>query len=392
MRWLVLLVLMFGWGASYLQRVAVSVVAPMLRQDLSLTNVQLGWVFSAFGFGLMGGYVLMTVVTALCGARWGLVVAFAGASFAASASGLASTPSGVIIARSLLGLFTGGLLPAAIQAVREWFPPRLRPLAIGLILASGQAALALAPPLIVSVNQATAWRSVLITSGIPTLIAALLCIVLWQSPPPREPSRGMSAPAFASTGMLALGLFLAAPISNFTLTWLPTYFRDKLGFGYERVGTVSLAVMVAGTCGALLVGVVAWALIRTGISPSKARAMLLTACGCLLPLAALTGSVGRWELVILLLALGSLGYQGWSTLLYSAVADTLPARGVVIGAALGALMVNLSGMLSPMAFGHMIQTSGYDPVFRALGVAAVVALVGVGLLAWLVRQEPSTIR
>lgn len=387
MRWIVLLVLAFGWGASYLQRVAMSVSAPVLMRELNLTPVQMGWIFSAFVFGLMAGYVLMTVITALWGTRWGLVVAFAGASIAALASGLASTQTGMIIARAVLGVFTGGLLPAAVQSVREWFPARLRPFAIGLIFATGQAAAALTPPLIAFVNQATAWRTVLIATGAPTLIAAGLCVAVWQSPP-REKSRSLSKAAFASTGMLALGLFFAAPITYFTLTWLPTYLRDRLDLGFDRVGSARVLAMVAGICGALLVGLVAWIMMRGGISPSKARAVLLTACGLLLPPVAFSGGIANWEFVILLLTVSSMACQGWSTLLYSAVADTLPARSVAIGAAIGGLMVNLSGTLSPMAFGYVIQSSGYDLVFRGLGATAALALLLVALLAWLVHQEP----
>ena len=60
-----------------------------------------------------------------------------------------------------------------------------------------------------------------------------------------------------------------------------------------------------------------------------------------------------------------------------------------IGAAIGALLVNLSGTLSPVVFGYAIQNSGYDFVFRGLGFAATLAFIGVMLLAWLVRQEPA---
>jgi ACS family hexuronate transporter-like MFS transporter len=387
--WPVLVVLMWGWGATYLQRVTLSVLAPSLQRELSLTTAQLGWVLSAFAIGLMAGYVLMTVVTVVCGTRWGLLVAFVGASLAAFASGLASTPAGMIIARSLLGFFTGGLLPAAVQSVREWFPSRQRPLAIGLLLASGQAAAALTPTLAPYVAQALAWRTVLIITGLPTVIAAVLCIVVWQSPPPREKSRGVSTAAIASTGMLALGLFLTAPVSYFMMTWLPMYVRQNLGVGLARVGTAGLAAGVAGVCGAILAGTIAWAMIRTGISATKTRAVLLTVCGAMLPLVALGGNAARWEFVILSLVVCSAAYQGWSTLLYSAVADTLPARGVAIVTAIGALMVSLSGMLSPVAFGSMIQTSGYDLVFRILAAGAAGALLWVGFLAWFVRQEPA---
>jgi hypothetical protein len=108
----------------------------------------------------------------------------------------------------------------------------------------------------------------------------------------------------------------------------------------------------------------------------------------LLPVA-LAGSVAKLESLILLLAVSAMAYQGWSTLLYWSVADVFPARGVVIGAAIGALLVNLSGTLSPVVFGYAIQNSGYDFVFRGLGFAATLAFIGVMLLAWLVRQEPA---
>jgi len=387
--WPVLLVLMFALGASYLQRVAVSIVAPLLRRELHLADAELGWLFSAFAFGLMAGYILMTVVTALCGTRWGLVVALGGASLAALASGLASGLTGMIIARFLLGFFTGGLLPAAVQSVREWFPSRWRPLAIGLLLASGQAASVLAPFLVAHVAQATAWRTALMITGLPTVIAAVLCIAAWQWLPPREASHGVSAGAVASTGMLALGLLLTAPVYYFMMTWLPMYVRDHLGAGLERLGTASIAAGVAGVCGAILAGTIASVMICAGASPSKARAVLLTLCGAVLPLVVLGGSIARWELVIPLLAVCLAAYQGWSTLLYSAVAETLPARGVAIGAAIGALMGSLSGLLSPVAFGYMIQASGYGLVFGVLAAAAAAALLVVALLAWLVRQEPA---
>lgn len=388
-QWLVLLVLVFGWGASYFQRNAFSVLAPLFRGDLAVSSVQLGWAFSAFMFGLMTGHVFLTVVTALCGTRWGLVAAFAGMSLSACASGAFPNITGIIVARFLLGFFTGGLLPAAIQSAREWFPSRLRPLVIGAILTAGPAALLLAPLLVVFLSHVVGWRLVLILTGIPTAITAVLCIVAWPSPPGRETFRGVSAAAWASTGMLALGLFFAAPVSSFVLTFLLTYLRNYRDVSLQAVAVSGVLVLVAGCCGALLAGAIAWAATGAGTSSSKVRAAMLSACGCLLPLVPLSGVMRDSTGVIVLAALSAAAFQGWSTLLYSAVADTLPARGVAVAAAFGALMLDFSGMVSPLAFGQMIQRSGgFQPVFLTVAATALVALLGVALLAWLVRQEP----
>jgi sugar phosphate permease len=388
-QWLVLLVLVFGYAASHLQRIALSLLAPVIQRDLGVSSVQLGLVFGASGLGFMAGYVLMTVVTALCGTRWSLVAAFAGGSLAACASGLFPTITGIIAARFLLGFFTGGLLPAAVQSAREWFPSRLRPLVIGAILAAGPAASALVTPLVVFLSQAMGWRTVLIITGLPTAIAAVLCVVAWPSPPPRETFRGISAAAWASTGMLALGLFFAAPVSYFVMSWLPMYLQAGHNVDLAAARNAITLLPVAGCGGGLLAGVIAWAAAGAGTSSSKVRAAMLTVCGCLLPLVALSAFAQNWAIVIVLAALSAAAYQGWATLLYSAVADTFPARGVAVAAAFGALVLGLSGIASPIAIGQMISSSGYQPVLVMVAASALVALLAVGLLAWRVPQEPA---
>jgi MFS family permease len=390
--WPILAVLLLGYGATYLQRIDLSLAMPFLQRELALSNVQTGWVFSAFVLGLIAGYVLITIITALGGTRWGVFVSLAGATLAASATGLVQNLAGLIIVRALLGVFVAGLLPAAVQAAREWFPSRIRPFAIGLVLASGQLVAAVAPPLFGWLLGAgrMGWRTPLLLSGVPTAIAAALCIMLWPARTPREPSRWVSGAAIASAVMLAVGLMLTAPAGFFLSTWLPYHANRTWGIGFAGARMASVVSPAAGMCGALAAGAIAWAMMSKGAGASRTRAVLLTVCGAMLPLVAIAGFISRWPFVLLLMGVGSLAYAGWSTLLYSAVAETLPARGVAIGAAIGALMASLSAMLVPMAWGRLVAAEG-DQLF-SLGVAATaaLALLVVALLAWLVRQEPET--
>jgi sugar phosphate permease len=259
---------------------------------------------------------------------------------------------------------------------------------IGAILVLGQAASALLTPLVAFLSQVMGWRATFIVTGLPVAIAAVLCVVAWPSPPSRETFRGVSPAAWASTGMLALGLFFAAPVSYFIARWLPMYLRADRNVDLQAAGAAGALVLVAGFCGPLLAGVIAWAVTRPGTSSSKVRAALLTVCGCLLLLVTLSGVVQNWTLVIVLAALSAAGYQGWSILLYWAVADTLPARGVAIATAIGALFLGFSGVVSAPVFGLMItRAGGYQAVLVMLAASASIALLAVGLLAWLFRQE-----
>jgi ACS family hexuronate transporter-like MFS transporter len=388
MRWLVLLMLMFGWGASYLPRVTLSTLAPAVQADLALTSVQLGATFPALAFGLLAGYVLMTLLTFLAGTRWALVAAFTGAALASAASGFVSSLEGLLVARFLLGFFSAGILPAAVQSAREWFPAQLRPLVIGLFLASGQLAVFLIPPAAAVLHRVIAWRAMLVLTGLPTLIAAVLCAVIWKSPPPPEAPRPIPAAAFASPGMLAVGLFLSAPLTLFTLAWLPVYLRDRFHLDLQQLGSVGAATGLAGAFGAALAGIAAWLLMFSEVRPWKARAALLTVSGCLVPLITFAGAVRQWQLAVALMALSCMAYFAWATALYSAVADTLPVRGVALAAALGALLTNVGGALAPAALSYLAQHTGYDVLLRLVGGTAALALPGVLLMAWLIPHQP----
>jgi MFS family permease len=367
--WVVLAVLALGFGATHLQGWALSLGLPLLQDDLHLSGEQTGWLFSALLIGMMAGYILITAVTALAGTRWGALVSLAGVTLAACASGLAPNFIGLIAARALMGVFVAGLLPAGIQAIREWFPSRMRPLAIGLFLASGQLASAVAQPLHALLPYGMGWRVPIFAAGGAAAIAAILCFLLWPADTPREPSRRVSGGAIASAVMLAMGLLLTTPV-----VWLLSVTSVRMA------GTINLA---AGACGAMGAGALAWAMISGGVGASRTRAVLLTVCG-VVPLVVI--AVGTRPLPLVLVAVCSVAYLGWTALLYAAVADTLPARGVAIGAAIGALVASLSQSLT-FAAGRLLSSEGAPLVVAA---SATLALVVVALLAWLVRQEPET--
>jgi hypothetical protein len=256
------------------------------------------------------------------------------------------------------------------------------------MFAAGAAAMVVGPLVLAFVGLRVGWRPLLIATGLPTLIAAALCLAAWPSDPPRKPFRGLSTAALASAGMLSMGLLLAAPIFYFAMTWLPVYLQRRFHHPLSAMSLVDGATIASGACGTLLAGIIAWASMNAGARAWKARAVLLTVFGCILPLAALSGLSNQRVVVIALAALSMAAYEGWATVLYCAVADTLPARGAAVAASIGALMTALGGMFSPLAIGRIAETDSYGTLFLFVGAAAVIGVVGVVLLAWVVRQEP----
>ncbi len=383
--WLVLLILIFAYAAQHLQSLGLSMFAPVLRDEFRLGSAQIGYIFSAFLIGLMAGYVLLILVTALAGTRWGLAVALAGASLAALGGGLAPGFGGMVIARTFMGFFAGGLLPAGIQSLREWFPQRMRPLAIGVFLASSPLVSLLISPLIPHITHAVGWRQVFIFTAIPTAVAAVLCWIFLPPPARKAGSGGVTGLGVVSVVMLGVGILLATPLYTFAQSWLPVLIRRGMGGNFTTITTIDLAASAAG---AILAGVGAWALMEADISPWKTRAALLTLFGLILSAAALSGIFARDWMVMVVSALVMGAFQGWSTLLYAAVADTLPARGVCIGAAIGALMMSLVMMVFTSGLAGVMNDYGTGFAFGITAALATAGLVTISLLAWLVRPKP----
>jgi len=390
MPWLVLLALLLGWASNYLQRAALNPWMPAMSRDAAFSGSQLSFVFSALTLGLIAGYVLLTMVTGLAGTRWGLLVSLVGASLAAAATGVADSFPTLVAARFVLGFFSGGLLPACLQALREWFPPPMRPLVIGMFFAAGQAAGLLLPLWSLASGNGSAPRSVLSLTAVPTLLAAVLCFMAWQSAPVPEPQEKASSVGTTSVAMLAAGLFLASPVSTFTVSWAAMYLRQHAQFTTERVASMSMAAALGGAAGAVLAGVCAWGMLQNGAAAWKVRAQLLPAFGGLLPVVALIAFVTQLEVAMAVSVLVSVAYHGFAVLLYWAVADTLPARGVAVGAAIGALVTAVNSLVAPSVFGYFAYSSaGYPLLFAALALSGAMAALIVGLLAWFVRPQPA---
>jgi sugar phosphate permease len=384
---LVALVLIFGYGASAVQRQSLATLSSLIGRELHLPYTQIGQIFSAMTFGLIAGYVVLSVVIVLAGTRWGLVAALAGSSVAAAASALAPSYGVLLASRFLLGFFAAGLVPAAVQSAREWFPSHMRPLVIGAVLAGGPAVSLLSSTLITAAMRFVGWRAISIAAALPTLVVAVFCLAMWPRPPAPEPFRGVSTPAIASAGMAALGLLFAAPAYYAVVSYLPVY-QSTRGIGISTIRTAASVHQILNMWGALLPGVIAWVMMDTGKQAARVRALLLTICGCLLPLAAL-GSLHLTAAVLIAGALPGMGYFAWSVLLYWAVADSLPAGGVAVGAGIAGLMGTVGSLAVSALSTGFGGLAGFGNMFLVAGAVAMVGLIAVLALAWYLRSEPA---
>jgi len=191
-QWTIAILLMAMILLNYLDRAVLSIVSPVLRQELALSQQQYAYALNAF----LGAYAVMYFGSGLIldktGSRLGLSTFVLLWSIASGLHGLTTGLAGLIGFRVLLGLAEPAGWTGAVKAVSERFSPSQRGLASGIFTAGAGLGALVAPPLVVFLMLRYGWRAAFWITG----AAGLLWLPLWlratRDWPLVKPSQGPS--------------------------------------------------------------------------------------------------------------------------------------------------------------------------------------------------------
>ena len=189
-RW-VLLALIIGFAfTGYMQRTGVAVAAQRMMPELGLTQVQVGWLFTAF----LLTYSVFQLPGALVGQWFGgrrmltviglaTVVASVFTAIAPAVATGAALFLGLLAARSLLGVAQAALFPVGAGMIRSWFPVGAWASAQSLVVTGLWSGAAVTPPLVAWLMEAHGWRWALVFTSVPSLVLVLLWYVYVRDRP-----------------------------------------------------------------------------------------------------------------------------------------------------------------------------------------------------------------
>ncbi len=149
-RWVVLALLFFATTINYLDRIVISVLAPVIQKDLNFDDQQYGYVTGAFQFAYTVGFLVMGKLIDRFGTKIGYAVSIVWWSLAAALHAMARTTVDLGFWRAMLGLGEAGNFPAAIKSVAEWFPKKDRAFATGVFNSGTNVAAMIGPPVFVA--------------------------------------------------------------------------------------------------------------------------------------------------------------------------------------------------------------------------------------------------
>ncbi|QBQ98747.1 MFS transporter [Paraburkholderia pallida] len=376
-----LIVLTFTFGFVFLDRTAMTLLAPFVARELSLNNLQIGllasglsaaWAISGYGFGRLcdrrGNYRLVLVLA---------MVVFSLCSFI---SGLATTFVVLLLSRVLMGVAEGPVLPISQTLMADASSESRRGFNMGLMQTFGSSVLGvfIAPIVLIPLASHWGWREAFFVAGLPGLICAL---VTWRIA--RDPARRPAADAAAGQETLNLRVMMrhrnivlcmalaSLLLGTFSLAFvfLPVYFSSVLHMPSTEVGVMMSMIGLSAAVSGLVVPAISD---RVGRKP----VMLVTgAISLLMPFSV----VYLWQTPVAMavtLFVGSLVSALGPLLIATVPAETLREGRVAaaIGLVLGTGEI-VGGVLAPLLGGALADRVGLIAVPCLQAVFMIIALL-----------------
>jgi ACS family hexuronate transporter-like MFS transporter len=406
-RWAIALMIAVAIAISYLDRQTLPWVIKNIQSDIPIGNQVKAFLDSAFlaTYGLMylgGGWLLDRI-----GTRRGFLVIMIFWSLACASHGFAGGVIALAASRLLLGVGEGGGFPAATRAVAEWFGPRERAAAMGIVNAGTAVGAVVAPPLIALILlhgnwwDLASWRWVFFITGALGLVWAAWWWASYRTPPEMPDPAGVGsgrAVAGAAPSLPALlakrevlGIAVAKFLSDgawyFYLFWLPKYLFEARAFDLKQAASVGWIPYAAAGIGSLCGGYFSSRLLARNFSVNAARKIALGASAALMPWVMFVPHVESIPVVLFLFSLAFFGQQSWSTLVMTVPTDLVPhgALGKLAG------LVGLGGAFGGIAMGQAAGWAldhgySYTPVLAVAASLHVVAFIVVCVAIPHIRQ------
>ena len=400
-RWVVCALLFAATTINYVDRQVLGILAPDLQRSLHWSEVQYGYIVTAFQAAYALGLLLVGRLMDRFGSRLGYAVAVAFWSVAAMAHALARSALGFGVARFALGLGEAGNFPVAIKTVAEWFPKRDRAFATGLLNSGTNIGAIVAPLVVPPLALAFGWQWAFVATGALGLVWLAFWLRAYHPPGShprvspaelayihRDPAEPVGDIRWAQllphrqTWAVAVGKLLTDPVWWFYLYWLPKFLNEHYGLTLAKMGLPLVAVYLLSDAGSIAGGWLSSALLRRGWSVNAARKTTLLACAiAVTPIAFASQVTNLWGAVGLV-GLAAAAHQGWSANMFTLASDMFPRRAVGSVVGIGGMAGAVGGMVVATATGYLLQLTGsYLPVFVAASLAYLFALLLVHALA-----------
>lgn len=402
-RWGIALLLAAGVLVNFLDRVNLSVAAPLIQREFGMGPTGTGLLLSAFAWT----YGLLQIPSGMLLDRFGVRRVMSWSillwSVATLATSMAMGIRSLFVARMALGIAEAPVFPANAKAIGHWFPRHERSMGTAIFDAAAKFSNVVAIPLVALLLGVMGWRlTFVVTAGIS--LAYFFVFRRLYRDPTDDPHLsdaerrhiGVDAPAAAASGVagehgllrrcigsrdvwgLTLGFAAYGYAFAIFIFWLPGYLVSQMGMGILTSAMFSALPWAVATVVDLAIG--GWLvdrLISAGHPASRVRKTVI-ALGMVAGLAIMGAAFTRdpaWALVWITVSLSGLAIVapvGWSL-----PALVAPPGGTATVSGIMNAFYSLATIVAPIATGVLVARTGtFDLAFIVTGLVLVVGIVG----------------
>lgn len=389
-RWRAVALLFLAAALNYADRAAFSAVLVPLRDELALTDGQMGLLGSAFLWSYAIGCPLAGLLSDRLSRRRLVILSLMSWSVVTALTGWAHDFTSLVVLRMALGFSECIYLPASSGLLSDLHGTETRGRAIGLHILGLNLGVVLGGGFAGYVAEHYGWRWSFWLLGALGIGLSWLCqhrLPRTAAPAPKadlakvpRESAGVTLRALLSTpsylAMLATAMLAGVAVWMF-FNWLPTYFRERFHLSLAESGLAGTFVLQATAVAGLAVG--------GALSDRLARKgavvrMRIFGVGYLVAAPGLLLFLGAPKLAVVVMAIG------WFSFIRSVGAvnelpilcDLMPARRRAAAIGLFLAAATSAGGLGVLLAGQLKERFGLERVFA--GCSATFLLAGLLLL------------
>lgn len=403
-RWRILALLFLATVINFVDRQALSVVAPVLRDQYRMSNQQYAFIVASFQLGMTLGEFPMGMLMDRWGVRRGFTFAVVWWSMANLLHGAARSVTHFSLLRFWLGTGECGNFSGATKVIAQWFPPRERALGVGIFNGGTMVGTIVATPLVVWLTTQFGWRVAFI---VPSLLG-LLWIALWLRTyhPPRshptvssaelaiieegatfaEPPGNRELLSLRQTWAVILARTIAGPVMHLYVYWLPEYLYRHRGFSLRDIGLFAWVPFVFADIGSIAGGWFSGRLIAAGRSVHDARKIAIIIGTAMTGASLGVAVVDSIPLAFALICIALFGFLWISANLFAIFSDLFPDNAVGRVTGLTGVGNGAASLVYNLATGVVVDRFSYVPVFAAAGLLPAVGMAVLFLLAGRIQK------
>jgi len=290
------MVFVLGFGTSwmlYLHRYSFALIKPFLKQELEVSNTELGMMDMVFSMTYAGLQFPTGLLGDMAGVHWllgGLILLW---SIALAGHAWAPTKGVLYVFRALFGAGQAGVFSLVGRLTRCWFPARVRTTVQGWVgVFAGRFGGLSANVLVLTVMigiYGLSWRTALYILATVGMLHGIMFLVAFRDSPREHPQaneaeaelvegeegpaaneplkfreliRQMDGRSILNLACINVSSIFSSIADQIYSLWIPLFLFEQYSLKFKEMGIYSALPLLGGACGGMLGGFISDRLIR----------------------------------------------------------------------------------------------------------------------------------